>query len=105
MNSVTAISLLMDYKKCEYRQNGYYILDPLKNYEFLRKTYGETLINYIIDIISTTDRDPIEIVRKIYRDMDTILSESDDDHFETHHFCSIVMREAGDILRYLKSSL
>lgn len=53
--------------------------------------------------IRHSDEDPVEVVHGIYSNLDWILGESDDDHFETHRFAALMEYEAGDILRYLKT--
>ena len=98
-----AISLLRRYRRVAYRYNAKFIIFPKRNTLFQTCIYGSFLIDEMIRKIRCATDDPIEVVYKIYSDLDWVLGESDDDHFETHRFAALMEHEAGNILRYLKT--
>lgn len=103
MTREEAISLLRRYRRAVYRYNPRFIHFAKQDVLFHKCIYGKFLIEEMIREIRYSDKDPIEVVRRIYSNLDWILGESDDDHFETHRFAALMEYEAGDILRYLKT--
>lgn len=103
MTREEAISLLRRYRRTVYRYNSRYV--PFTKQDTLFKTcvYGRFLIDEMIRKIRYSEDGPIETVYDIYSDLDWVLGESDDDHFETHRFAALMEYEAGNILRYLKT--
>lgn len=103
MTREEAVSLLRRYRRDVYRYNPKFIFFAKQNSLFKTCVYGRFLIDEMIRRIRHSDEDPIETVYDIYSDLDWILGESDDDHFETHKFAAVMEYEAGNILRYLKT--
>lgn len=102
MTQEEAISLLRRYRRDVYRYKPQYIRFTKRDNLLMTCVYGRTLVDEIIRRIQHSTRNPIDIVYDIYSEFDSVLGESDDDHFETHRFASLVGHEAGNILRYLK---
>ena len=73
-----------------------------RDYQFLNEVYTNYLIDELIRRIRKSDDPPLTVVYDLYSMLDDILAESDDDHFHTHGFASILEHECGNILRYLK---
>lgn len=103
MTREEAISLLRRYRKAVYRYNPKFIIFTKQNAMFRTCVYGKFLVDEMIRKIRYSDKDPIKVVYGIYSNLDWILGESDDDHFETHRFAALMEHEAGNILRYLKT--
>ena len=99
-----AVSLLRRYRRDVYRSRPKRELFTMKQYDAVVYTcvYGRYLVDELIRRIRCTDEPPIHVVYDLYSALDDVLSESDDDHFETHSFASLLENECGDILRYLK---
>ena len=103
MTREKAISALRRYKRTAYRCNDTLVIFPMKRSSYwITCVYGQYLVDALIGRIRNSSLDPIEVVGQLYSDLDTVLGESDDDHFETHQFASIMEYEAGNIMRYLK---
>lgn len=103
MTREEAISLLRRYRRTVYRYNSKLVVFPKRDTLFQTCVYGRFLIDEIIRKIRYSKDGPIETVYDIYSDLDLVLGESDDDHFETHKFAALMEHEAGNILRYLKT--
>lgn len=103
MTREEAISLLRRYRRAVYRYNAKLIVFPKRDALFRTCIYGRFLIDEMIRKIRCAKDGPIEVVYKIYSDLDRVLGESDDDHFETHRFAALMEHEVGNILRYLKT--
>lgn len=102
MTREEAISLLRRYRRTAYRYNSKLVVFPKRDTLFQTCIYGRFLIDEMIRKIRCAEDGPIEVVYGIYSDLDWVLGESDDDHFETHRFAALMEHEAGNILRYLK---
>ena len=100
-----AVSLLRRYRRDVYRSRPKRELFTMKQYDAVVYScvYGRYLVDELIRRIRCTDEPPIHVVYDLYSALDDVLSESDDDHFETHRFAAIMEHEAGNILRYLKT--
>ena len=103
MTREQAISLLRRYRRDVYRYNSNYVLFAKRNTFFQTCVYGRFLIDELIRKIRHSAKDPISVVSGIYSDLDEVLGDSDDDHFQTHRFAAMVEYEAGNILRYLRT--
>ena len=57
----------------------------------------------LIRRIRESEDDPIQVVSQVYSELDYILGDSDDDHFETHRFAAKMEYECGEVLRYLRT--
>lgn len=70
-------------------------------YDFTRAGYERFLIENLIYWIRDSKLPPIEVVRKVYWDLDNILVTSENS--KTWAFASTMENCASDILRYLKA--
>lgn len=102
MTREEAVSLLRRYRRDAYSYNPKCFARPKGDVEFRNYVYGRYLCDELIDAIRHSKEPPIDVVYDSYAMFDTILSESEDDHFETHSFAAVMEHEAGRILRYLK---
>lgn len=102
MTQEEAISTLRRYRRSVFRYDEKIVPFPKKNALFKECVYGKILVDEIIRRIREFDDDPISIVSRLYSKLDFILGDSDDDHFETHTFASLMEYLTGDILRCLK---
>lgn len=103
MTREEAISLLRRYRRDVYRYNEDHVIFPKRNAYFRTCVYGKFLVDELIRKIRETDGDPIRTVGRIYSELDYILGDSDDDHFETHRFAALMEYECGNVLRYLRT--
>ncbi len=99
-----ARSLLRRYRREAYRYNPKAVIFPRRNEYLETCVYGDYLICELIRKISASTADPIQIVSLMYMELDDILGDSDDDHFETHRFAARMEQECGNILRYLRTA-
>lgn len=102
MTREEAVSLLRRYRRDVCRFNPRFFTMPQRNVLFRNCVYEKFLLDELIRRIRHSTEPPIDVVYDVYSMLDDILSESDDDHFETHRFAAELEREAGQILRYLK---
>lgn len=102
MTREEAVSTLRRYRRLVFRYDDKFILFPKKNALFRECVYGKILVDEIIMRIRESDDDPIRIVSQLYSQLDFILGDSDDDHFETHAFAALMECLTGDILQYLQ---
>lgn len=102
MTREEAISLLRRYKRDFYDYDKKLFVLTREKMLFKISVYGRFLCDELISKIRNSKDGPIEVVYDYYSMFDDILSESDDDHFETHNFARILEHEAGHILRYLR---
>lgn len=103
MTREEAVSLLRRYRRTVYRYNPKFTPFTKRDTLFQTCVYGRFLIDEVIRKIRCAEDSPIEVVCDIYFNLDLVLGESDDDHFETHRFAALMEQEAGNILRYLKT--
>lgn len=102
MTKEKAITLLRRYRRSEYLDRFNLSIFLERDPEFLRCIYGRHLIDELIRMIRESSYDPIDVVWQLYSDLDTVLAESDDDHFITHNYAARMEHECGMIMRYLK---
>ncbi len=102
MTREEAIYWLRRYRRSIPRFNyGFGVLR--NNPEFLYQSFEQHIVATLIDKIQIfPNRDPINIVYRVYVNLDEVLSCSDDDHFITHNCASMMERITRDILRYLR---
>ena len=67
----------------------------------LENVYLNGLWGILMDQIRDSPYDPITVVANYYYEMDDILAMSDDDHFVTHRFASVMENAAHDIMSFL----
>lgn len=103
MTREEAISLLRRYRRDVYRYNEKSVIFPKRNAHFKICVYGRFLVDDLIRRIAVSYEDPIKVVSRRYSELDEILGDSDDDHFETHAFAALMEYEAGNVLRYLET--
>ena len=101
MTREEAISLLRRYRRDVYRYNEKTVIFPKRNAYFKICVYGCFLVDDLIRKIMHSYDDPIRVVSHRYSELDEILGDSDDDHFETHAFAALMEYECGNVLRYL----
>ena len=101
MTREEAISLLRRYRRDVYRYNEKTVIFPKRNAHFKICVYGRFLVDDLIRKIMHSYDDPIRVVSRRYSELDEILGDSDDDHFETHAFAALMEYECGNVLRYL----
>ena len=101
MTREEAISLLRRYRRDVYRYNEKTVIFPKRNAYFKICVYGRFLVDDLIRKIMHSYDDPIRVVSRRYSELDEILGDSDDDHFETHAFAALMEYECGNVLRYL----
>ena len=103
MTQEEAISLLRRYRRNVYRCNSSSVIFPKRNACFQTCIYGRYLLSELIRRILESEDDPIQVVSQAYAELDYILRDSDDDHFETHRFAAKMEYECGEVLRYLRT--
>lgn len=103
MTQEEAISLLRRYRRNVYRCNPHFVIFPKKNGCFQTCVYGGYLVRELIRKIHESEDVPIQVVSRAYSELDDILGDSDDDHFETHRFAAKMEHECGNVLRYLRT--
>lgn len=102
MTGDEAVALIQDYRRNEYRHRGSVLC--IKQDTHLKKcALGRYLCTELIRAIRASRENPIHVVHDIYRMLDDVLSESDDDQFEVHEFAARMELEAADILSFLKA--
>lgn len=97
-----AASVLRRYRRSVFRYNEKYMIFSKRNTLFRECVYGKILVDEIIRRIRESNEDPIKVVSRLYSKLDSILGDSDDDHFETHAFAALMEYLTGDILQYLQ---
>lgn len=102
MTREEAIDWLRRYRRGIPRFNyGFGVLR--KNPDFLRQAFEQHVVSELIGRIQKQpDRDPIQVVYGLYSMLDDVLSSSNDDHFITHQYASMMENISRDILRYLR---
>lgn len=97
-----AIRLLRAYRRDVCQYNPSCLGMTQRDTAFLSAVRGKSLISELIRRIRQSDDLPIHVVYDFYTMLDQILSETEDDHFETLQFARQMEYQAGMILRYLK---
>lgn len=103
MTAEEAIGWLRKYRRDIPRFN--YTYGALhQNKEFLYQSFEQYIVQELIEAmkIINSRSDPIDIVFRLYCDLDHVLSHSDDDHRITHNCASMMENITRDILRYLR---
>lgn len=96
-----AISLLRRYRRNVYQRHSGSVTFLKRDVYFQTCVYGRYLVSELIRKIHESEDDPIQVVSRAYSELDDILGDSDDDHFETHRFAARMEHECGNVLRYL----
>lgn len=101
MSSNDAITLL---QSCKKTAEATMLRPRLRKDEpyFLLRSYVQTIIPDIIRQVRETGEDPIVLTERLYRKMELLLGESEDDAFITHNFTNQIMQSCLWILNYLK---
>ena len=101
MTGDEAVALIQDYRRNEYCHRGS-VLCIKQDVHLKRCALGRYLCAELIRAIRASRKNPIHVVHDIYRMLDDVLCESDDDQFEVHEFAAMMELEVANILRYLK---
>lgn len=85
-----AVSLLRRYKRdLRSRYKARFVHFYTQDVMFKRSVMGSFLCDTLISRIRHSPEPPIDVVYDFYSMLDDVLSESEDDHFETHQFASV----------------
>jgi len=98
-----AVSVVRHYL-CEKRRKFRLSKHRKRKWEYSEEAYTEYLCRKLINDIYESEEDPILTVRRLYRFLDDILTESDESAFKTHSECSRMLNIVGGILKRLHAA-
>lgn len=100
MTREEAISYLRRYRRTDTYKPSKALFGWRNNYQFEEAVYARYLVLELIERISHSSEDPIEVVRSFYYWMDDMLCTSENGR--TWAFSSLMENCCSDILRYLR---
>lgn len=95
-----AIRLLWRYYDTECMKPTKQLYAWKLNYDFIRASYEEILIDDLIQRIRDSNMDPMDVIRAFYYEMSDVIAKSE--RRLTWAFASTLENCIGDILRYIR---